>query len=73
MTLLNKSDLISVEGLTKHLPVRLGPYGQQSAIVHTVDNLTFQVHRSETLGPVGESGCAKATIGMITPIFNIDS
>jgi peptide/nickel transport system ATP-binding protein len=55
--------LIRVEGLTKFFPVRLGTYGQQSAIVHAVEDLEFEICEGETLGLVGESGCGKSTVG----------
>jgi peptide/nickel transport system ATP-binding protein len=57
------SPLIHVEGLVKHFPVRLGRYGQESATVHAVDGISFEIARGETLGLVGESGCGKSTTG----------
>ena len=56
--------LIKVRGLTKHFPVRLGAYGQRKAIVHALDDVSFNVYRGETLGLVGESGCGKTTVGL---------
>jgi peptide/nickel transport system ATP-binding protein len=56
--------LIRVEGLTKHFPVRLGAYGQQSAVVHAVEDLSLEIREGETLGLVGESGCGKSTVGL---------
>ncbi|GAA4694267.1 ABC transporter ATP-binding protein [Phytohabitans rumicis] len=50
------SELLRVEGLTKHFPVRRGA-------VRAVDGLDFAVEAGETLGLVGESGCGKTTTG----------
>jgi peptide/nickel transport system ATP-binding protein len=64
MTCESPSTLINVQGLTKHFPVRLGAYGQQKAIVHALDDVTFDIYQGETLGLVGESGCGKTTAGL---------
>jgi len=56
--------LIQVNHLTKHFPVRLGAYGQQSATIHAVDDVSFKIEKGETLGLVGESGCGKSTTGL---------
>ncbi|GIT15026.1 MAG: hypothetical protein CM1200mP36_07820 [Gammaproteobacteria bacterium] len=33
--------------------------------VHAVDDVSLKVHRGETLGLVGESGCGKSTVGRV--------
>jgi len=58
-----EKELIQVRHLTKHFPVRLGAYGQQTAVVHAVDDVSFTIAKGETLGLVGESGCGKSTTG----------
>ena len=55
--------LIRVEGLVKHFHLRLGAFGEQGAVVHALDDLTFDVYRGETLSLVGESGSGKSTAG----------
>jgi len=56
--------LLSVDGLVKHFPITRGIIFQREvAAVHAVDNITFNIHKGETLGLVGESGCGKSTTG----------
>ncbi|MDR3471904.1 MAG: ATP-binding cassette domain-containing protein [Devosia sp.] len=55
--------LIRVEGLVKHFPVRLGAFGERSAVVHALDHVSFDIEAGETLAVVGESGCGKSTAG----------
>ena len=56
------SDLMKVEGLKMHFPVRGGLFMRQTAAVKAVDGVSFSIAPGETLGLVGESGCGKSTI-----------
>jgi peptide/nickel transport system ATP-binding protein len=54
--------LMSVTGLTKHFPVTRGIILRHKVgLVRSVDDVSFEVARGETLGVVGESGCGKTT------------
>jgi peptide/nickel transport system ATP-binding protein/oligopeptide transport system ATP-binding protein len=59
----SKPDLIRVEHLTKHFPVRGGILQRTIGQVQAVDDVSFTIKQGETLGMVGESGCGKTTIG----------
>jgi len=54
--------LMTVTGLTKHFPVTRGVvFRHRVGLVRSVDDVSFEVTRGETLGIVGESGCGKTT------------
>jgi oligopeptide/dipeptide ABC transporter ATP-binding protein len=53
--------LLEVRDLKKHFPVKGARFWKSSGSVKAVDGITFTVHRGETLGLVGESGCGKTT------------
>jgi oligopeptide transport system ATP-binding protein len=55
--------LLEVRNLVKHFPIAGGLFGGQRGLVRAVDGVSFTLHRGETLGLVGESGCGKTTTG----------
>src|SRR5436189_807829 len=57
--------LLRVEDLKMHFPIRRGILQRQVGAVKAVDGITFDVHKGETLGLVGESGCGKSTTGRV--------
>jgi oligopeptide transport system ATP-binding protein len=59
----NKANLVEVDDLKVHFPIRSGIFKTTKGNVKAVDGVTFEVRRGETLGLVGESGCGKSTIG----------
>lgn len=50
--------LLEVKNLKKYFPTKKG-------LLHAVDDLNFTIHKGETLGIVGESGCGKSTTGRV--------
>jgi peptide/nickel transport system ATP-binding protein/oligopeptide transport system ATP-binding protein len=58
-----KKVLIQVRNLKKYFPVRGGVFKQVTDWVQAVDDVSFNIHKGETLSLVGESGCGKTTAG----------
>ncbi|MDM5279629.1 ABC transporter ATP-binding protein [Paenibacillus silvae] len=61
----HKEPLLKVQGLKKYYPYRTGWLGAKKGHIQAVDDLSFVVHKGETLGIVGESGCGKSTLGQL--------
>jgi peptide/nickel transport system ATP-binding protein len=55
--------LLEVRDLRKHFPIKRGVLKSVVGNVRAVDGVNFTIHRGETLGLVGESGCGKTTAG----------
>ena len=59
-----QSDFLQVNDLRMYFPVTEGIVIQRKvAEVKAVDGISFAMHKGETLGLVGESGCGKTTTG----------
>jgi len=61
--LYNASPLLEIKNLCTWFPIKNGLFGQTTATVKAVDDVSFKLYPGETLGLVGESGCGKTTLG----------
>ncbi|MEN3536454.1 dipeptide ABC transporter ATP-binding protein [Microbispora sp. ZYX-F-249] len=58
--------ILEVRDLVKHFPLTQGVLvKRQIGAIKAVDGVSFDLHRGETLGVVGESGCGKSTLAKL--------
>jgi oligopeptide transport system ATP-binding protein len=58
--------ILEVRDLVKHFPLTHGLiFKRQIGAIKAVDGVSFDLHRGETLGVVGESGCGKSTLAKL--------
>ena len=58
-------ELLRVEGLVKHFPIRGGILNRVVNQVQAVSGVSFGIRKGEVLGLVGESGSGKTTVGRL--------
>ncbi|MEV4300057.1 ABC transporter ATP-binding protein [Microbispora rosea] len=62
----NAESILEVRDLVKHFPLTQGiVVKRQVGAIKAVDGVSFDLHRGETLGVVGESGCGKSTLAKL--------
>jgi oligopeptide/dipeptide ABC transporter ATP-binding protein len=62
--------VLQVRDLVKHFPLTKGVvFKKQIGAVQAVDGVSFDLHRGETLGIVGESGCGKSTLAKLLMVL----
>ncbi len=57
--------MLRVENLVKHFAIQKSLFRRDSAVVHAVDGLSFDLEAGDTMALVGESGCGKSTAGRL--------
>jgi len=58
--------ILEVRDLVKYFPLTQGVvFKRQIGAIKAVDGVSFDLHRGETLGIVGESGCGKSTLAKL--------
>ena len=55
--------LVEVKNLAKYFNLENDFFGRPTTVLKAVDDVSFQIHKGEAFGLVGESGCGKTTIG----------
>lgn len=56
-------EVLKVENLRVHYPVRSGFFNHVTDYVHAVDGVSFTIQKGQSYGVIGESGSGKSTIG----------
>ncbi len=59
----HQEKLLEVKGLKQYFAINRGLLRKNVGYIKAVDNLDLTVHKGETIGLVGESGCGKTTLG----------
>ena len=61
---MEKKDIIfEIQDLKKHYPIQSGLLKKKTGCIKALDGISLTIHKGETIGIVGESGCGKSTFG----------
>ncbi len=63
--LLKKQVIIEAKNISKHFPVKEGPFSKSTDKVHALDKINLKVFQNEVVGLVGESGSGKSTLARV--------
>ncbi|MEZ5046390.1 MAG: dipeptide ABC transporter ATP-binding protein [Chitinophagaceae bacterium] len=55
--------ILDIEDVNIWYPTQISFFGKKTAWYKAVNGVNIQIHKGETLGLVGESGCGKTTLG----------
>lgn len=61
----NNNVLVDIQNLSKLFPVNEGVFRQADSFIHAVSDFNLKIHKGESVGLVGESGCGKTTTGKL--------
>jgi ABC-type oligopeptide transport system ATPase subunit len=68
------STILQIDGLKKYFPIRRGFFQKITGWVRAVEDVSFTIEKSKTLGLVGESGCGKTTVArLILKLLDADA
>ncbi len=60
---MNDTPILKVENLSKKFVLKKAAPGKEEVSVKAVNHVSFSLHKKETIGLVGETGCGKSTTG----------